>query len=128
MLCGLSTNLATLVLARRRHPNGPNSLDALCARYGIDTSRRVKHGALLDAELLADVYLELLGGRQSSLALAASTAEFVSIARLTSPPAVRPRPLPPRLSTEDVSAHDLFLAELGAGALWTRYRPQGVPA
>ena len=62
----------TLLLARRRHPNGPNSLDALCARYRIDNSSRTKHGAPLDAQILAEVYLELLGGPQSSLALVAA--------------------------------------------------------
>src|SRR5439155_23928489 len=59
----------TLMLARRRHPAGPNRLDDLCVRYGIDNARRTKHGALLDAEILADVYLELIGGRQASAVL-----------------------------------------------------------
>jgi len=57
----------TLALARRKYPGGANSLDALCARYGIDSSRRIKHGALLDAEILAEVYAELIGGRQAAL-------------------------------------------------------------
>ena len=61
----------TLALARRKHPGAPNSLDALCARYGIDNSRRTKHGALLDAELLAEVYIELIGGKQADLGLVA---------------------------------------------------------
>ncbi|MEP0453462.1 MAG: DNA polymerase III subunit epsilon, partial [Roseibium sp.] len=76
----------TLDIARRRHPSGPNSLDALCNRYGIDNSRRVKHGALLDAEILAEVYLELMGGKQQALILspeddraAASGSQSVSI-------------------------------------------------
>jgi DNA polymerase-3 subunit epsilon len=64
----------TLLLARRKHPAGPNRLDDLCARYGIDNSRRTKHGALLDAEILAEVYLELIGGRQAQLGLAESNA------------------------------------------------------
>ena len=59
----------TLLLARRRHPGGSNRLDDLCTRYGVDNSRRTKHGALLDAELLAEVYLELIGARQASLGL-----------------------------------------------------------
>jgi DNA polymerase-3 subunit epsilon len=112
----------TLLLARRRYPNGPNSLDALCARYGIDNSSRVKHGALLDAEILAEVYLELLGGRQATLSLgvrggavAATTAIHVA--------APRPRPLPSRLTLEDELAHAAFVAGLGNGAIWQRYRP-----
>ncbi|MBC7314178.1 MAG: DNA polymerase III subunit epsilon, partial [Rhizobium sp.] len=59
----------TLALARRKHPMGPNSLDALCRRYGIDNSHRTKHGALLDSELLAEVYIEMLGGRQAAFGL-----------------------------------------------------------
>ena len=64
----------TLSLARRKHPGAPNSLDALCARYGIDNSRRTKHGALLDAEILAEVYIELIGGKQADLGLVAAAA------------------------------------------------------
>ncbi len=56
-------------MARRKHPMGPNSLDALCRRYGIDNAHRTKHGALLDSELLADVYIEMIGGRQAALGL-----------------------------------------------------------
>ncbi len=59
----------TLALARRKHPMGPNSLDALCRRYGIDNAHRTKHGALLDSELLAEVYIEMIGGRQAALGL-----------------------------------------------------------
>src|SRR6478735_6682867 len=62
--------LDTLSMARRKHPMGPNSLDALCRRYGIDNSHRTKHGALLDSELLAEVYIEMIGGRQTALGLA----------------------------------------------------------
>ena len=69
MLLARERLVDTLLLARRRHPAGPNGLDHLCARYGIDNSRRTKHGALLDAELLAEVYVELIGGRQASLIL-----------------------------------------------------------
>lgn len=114
----------TLLLARRRHPNGPNSLDALCARYGIDNSARTRHGALLDAEILAEVYLELLGGRQASLLLgagiriAAASAEASRIG-------LRARPLPVRLTGEDLAAHAAFLAGLPAQPLWDRYgRPE----
>jgi DNA polymerase-3 subunit epsilon len=112
----------TLQLARRRHPNGPNSLDALCARYAIDNSARVTHGALLDAEILASVYLELLGGRQSSLVFSAEvdvlTAELEH--RRIRP---RPRPLAARLNGGDVEAHERFVAGFGAPPIWARYRP-----
>ena len=112
----------TLMLARRRHPNGPNSLDALCARYGIDNSARTKHGALLDAEILAEVYLELLGGRQATFALGtiAPIAARAAQAHRIGP---RPRALTPRLNDGDVRAHAAFVATLGAEPLWARYRP-----
>jgi DNA polymerase-3 subunit epsilon len=112
----------TLLLARRRHPNAPASLDALCARFGIDNSARTKHGALLDAEILAEVYLELIGGRQATLSLgaiplAASTSVWSNIAV---PP--RLEALPPRLSAEDEMLHAAFVATLGAPPLWSLYR------
>jgi DNA polymerase III subunit epsilon len=112
----------TLMLARRRHPGGPNSLDHLCTRYGIDSSRRTKHGALLDAEILAEVYVELIGGRQASLVLvetgrAAAVAGYGAvIAR------VRPTPLAPRWSDDEQAAHAVFVASLGAKAIWLDYR------
>ncbi|GIK82765.1 MAG: DNA polymerase III subunit epsilon [Alphaproteobacteria bacterium] len=114
----------TLMLARRRHPMGPNSLDALCQRYGIDNSRRTRHGALLDSELLAEVYVELNGGRQASLLLDAEGAA----ATLPSPAEVvagerrrRPAPLAPRLSQDDVARHRAFVATLGDGAVWNSF-------
>src|SRR5450755_3599050 len=73
----------TLLLARRRHPAGPNRLDDLCARYGISNAHRTKHGALLDAELLAEVYLELIGGRQASLVLVESGSASASARKRT---------------------------------------------
>jgi DNA polymerase-3 subunit epsilon len=98
-----------------------NSLDALCKRYGIDTSRRSKHGALLDAELLAGVYLELIGGRQASLTLAGAE----TTARMAVHPAgvrrTRPQPLPPRLSAAEECAHAVLVASLGETALWTKW-------
>jgi DNA polymerase-3 subunit epsilon len=112
--------LDTLLLARRRHPNGPNSLDALCSRYGIDNSARSKHGALLDAELLAEVYLELLGGRQASLELSTVARPLAAAVGARSIGA-RPNRLPPRLTPEDADAHRAFLAEFPAEALWQRY-------
>jgi DNA polymerase-3 subunit epsilon len=110
----------TLALARRRHPGLPNSLDALCARYGVDNSRRTKHGALLDAEILAEVYAELTGGRQSSLGLgmAAGAAARASLnLRLH-----RPAPLRPRLTPAEAAAHAAFIATLGKAPLWAHYR------
>ena len=111
----------TLVLARQRHPNSPNSLDALCARYAIDTSARSKHGALIDAKILAEVYLELIGGRQASLSLAVlhQVTEGAAVIRVI---AVRPRLLAPRLTVEDEIAHQAFLSTLGSEPLWQRYR------
>jgi DNA polymerase-3 subunit epsilon len=116
--------LDTLALARRRHPGGPNSLDALCARYRIDNSGRTKHGALLDAELLADVYIELIGGRQAALGLPGEvgTAGFAGVAiRRRGPARHRPEPLPPRLTEAEAEAHRAFVASLGPAALWLRY-------
>jgi DNA polymerase-3 subunit epsilon len=111
----------TLVLARRRHPAGPNSLDALCKRYGIDNSQRTKHGALMDSLLLANVYVELLGERQATLGLGGqSGAETSAQLRLVAAKP-RPQPLPPRLSEEGVLAHREFIKTLGARALWLRF-------
>ena len=111
----------TLLLARRKHPAGPNRLDDLCARYGIDNSRRSKHGALLDAEILAEVYLELIGARQAQLGL----AEGVERARRDSGGVAilrqRPVALAPRLSEADRAAHRQFVASLGADAIWRNY-------
>jgi DNA polymerase-3 subunit epsilon len=110
----------TLMLARQRHPMGPNSLDALCKRYGVDNSRRDKHGALLDAELLAEVYIELIGGRQAALTLAATSGrrEFAA-ARVAI--AARLRPLALRLSAEEAGTHDALVSEMGDKAIWRRY-------
>jgi DNA polymerase III subunit epsilon len=111
----------TLLLARRRHPNGPNSLDALCTRYGIDNSARTLHGALLDAEILAEVYLELLGGRQATLALGTRRRDGATIALARGGIEARPRALLPRLTPDDAEAHAAFLATLGGAPLWSRY-------
>ena len=110
----------TLMLARQKHPMGPNSLDALCKRYGIDNSKRTRHGALLDSELLADVYLELIGGRQTVLGLATAPAARPILSVQAGPGSVRPRPLPPRLSEEERVAHRRFVDGLGGGALWKK--------
>jgi len=113
----------TLMLARRRHPGGSNRLDDLCARYGIDNSRRTKHGALLDAELLAEIYVELIGGRQASLILVEAGHETASAGNraIIVPP--RQAPLPPRLSDAEREAHAAFIATLGSNAIWLDYQP-----
>jgi DNA polymerase-3 subunit epsilon len=110
----------TLALARRRHPAGPNSLDALCRRYGIDNSARTLHGALLDAELLAEVYLELMGGRQTGLDLgiAGGLAGPTAASSTAAPARQRPQPLPSRLNEAEKQAHAEAIAALGAQALW----------
>jgi DNA polymerase-3 subunit epsilon len=117
----------TLALARRKHPAGPNTLDALCKRYGIDNSKRTKHGALMDSLLLADVYVELLGERQATLGLATSRSGGATNAIANTAArglaAVRPTPLPPRITPEDEERHRQFVAQLGANAIWNRYLP-----
>ncbi len=110
----------TLLLARRKHPGGSNRLDDLCLRYGINNSHRAKHGALLDAELLAEVYVELIGARQAQLILSqAAMPELVPGTAIV----VRERPMPlaPRLSAEEREAHRQFIATLGASAIWRDY-------
>jgi len=111
----------TLILARRKHSAGPYSLDALCARYGIDNSRRTKHGALLDAEILAEVYVELIGARQAMLGLAEHSARTVNGDGAI---ALRARPIAllPRVSEAERAAHREFIASLGEAALWREYR------
>jgi DNA polymerase-3 subunit epsilon len=119
----------TLALARRKHPAGPNTLDALCKRYGIDNSKRTKHGALMDSLLLADVYVELLGERQATLGLATSRSGGATnaIAKTAARglAAVRPNPLPPRITPEDEERHRQFVAQFGPNAIWNRYLPPG---
>jgi len=111
----------TLMLARRKHPMGPNSLDALCRRYGIDNSRRDKHGALLDSELLAEVYIELIGGKQAALVLEAETQITVAGPSIAvTAIGQRPVPLPSRLSAIEIEAHGRMVARLGEGAVWKK--------
>lgn len=119
----------TLEIARRKFPGAQNSLDALCRRFGIDNSNRTLHGALLDSELLAEVYLALMGGRQPGLVLesAQDGAEGhggpgMAAGTGKAPRAPRPRPLPPRLTEAEAEAHAQFVADLGDAALWRRYR------
>jgi DNA polymerase-3 subunit epsilon len=110
----------TLEIARRKHPMGPNSLDALCKRYGIDLSRRTKHGALLDAELLAEVYIELVGGKQAALGLDShgATGEYAADVEIAAAVRPRPTPLPSRLSKEESDAHRELVEKLGENAIW----------
>jgi len=112
----------TLMLARRKHPGGSNRLDDLCTRYKVDNSRRTKHGALLDAELLAEVYVELIGARQAMLGLAESSNAAGEARRIAASVQTRPQPLQPRLTTDDRAAHLAFIATLGESALWREYR------
>ncbi len=111
----------TLQLARRKHPGGGNKLDDLCARYGIDNSRRTKHGALLDAELLAEVYAELAGGRQANLGLVTMTREEFSVTTVVT--VSRRSEQASHLSDSEREAHRKFVATLGEKAVWLDYLP-----
>lgn len=112
----------TLAIARQKFPGSPASLDALCRRFGIDNSSRTLHGALLDSEILAEVYLELIGGRQPDFALstASSGKSGATAATDTWRPMARPDPLPSRLTDEEAAAHKEFIETLGDGALWKK--------
>jgi DNA polymerase III subunit epsilon len=109
----------TLLLARRKHPGASNSLDALCQRYSIDNSSRTRHSALLDAEILAEVYAELSGGRQAAMILDSEVTAARRSAAIVYQ--ARPSPLPPRLTAAVAAAHASFIAEMGATAVWHLY-------
>lgn len=114
--------LDTLNMARRKHPGSPASLDALCSRYGIDNTRRTKHGALLDAEILAEVYIELLGGKQTDLGLSVIDARAIVLqngARVGS--VSQRRPAPSRLSDAERAAHVAFVGALKGEIIWRDY-------
>ena len=115
----------TLALARRKHPMGPNSLDALCRRYGIDNSHRTRHGALLDSELLAEVYIEMIGGRQAALGLGSAENGRKTLVEsedeVVLPLGVRPKPLAPRLTEEERAAHAAMVGKMGDKAIWAKY-------
>lgn len=111
----------TLSMARRKHPGASNSLDALCSRYGIDNSRRTKHGALLDSEILAEVYIELLGGKQTSLGLGSADTGRGGLAAIVVERPQRLRPLMPRLDDAALVAHEAFIRTLGKNQLWRGY-------
>jgi DNA polymerase-3 subunit epsilon len=121
----------TLILARRRHPGAANNLDALCNRYGIDNTKRTKHGALLDAEILADVYIELLGGKQTSLGLNTSNheTEMHTVNFATHEPN-ETTPLPSRtirthLTEDEQRQHAAFIGTLAGNAVWKDYLDDG---
>lgn len=113
----------TLSMARRKHPMGPNSLDALCRRYGIDNSHRSKHGALLDSELLAEVYIEMIGGRQTALGFGVAAKAKVDEVVDEGPTEIltRPRVLPPRLNSETAAEHEKLVLAMGDKAIWNKY-------
>ncbi len=113
--------LDTLDIARRKFPGAGNSLDALCRRYGIDNSSRTLHGALLDSEILAEVYLELIGGKQPDFDLSSRRGQQGGdTTQELWRPKPRPRPLPPRLTEKEKAAHAAFVQKLGEGALWLK--------
>ena len=125
--CGLPTlpmarAKDTLLIARSKFPGSPASLDALCRRFSIDNSMREKHGALLDSEILAEVYLELVGGRQPDLVLggAAANPRAIGQAETVWRPKPRSAPLPSRLTADEVAAHDQMVAKLGDAAIWLK--------
>lgn len=110
----------TLSIARRKHPGSPNSLDALCSRYRIDNSRRTKHGALLDSEILAEVYIELLGGRQAALVLQQETVEIeeIDVAEyLTARKSIIAR----NLDTDALQRHEALIDKIGNHAIWRQF-------
>lgn len=109
----------TLAIARRKFPGAPASLDALCRRFGIDNSARTLHGALLDSEILAEVYLQLIGGRQPDFGLAATEGGTQTVGNAEAwRPRPRPTPLAPRLTEAEAEAHTAFIRTLGDEALW----------
>ncbi|MDK3017850.1 DNA polymerase III subunit epsilon [Pseudodonghicola flavimaris] len=110
----------TLAIARKKFPGAQVSLDALCRRFGIDNSARTLHGALLDSEILADVYLELIGGRQPDFALNVEQSRGPADTDSDWRPKPRPVSLPPRITAAEQAAHEAFLDKLGDSPLWRR--------
>ena len=118
----------TLMIARRKHPAGPNSLDALCRRYGVSNAHRTLHGALLDSEILAEVYLELTGGRQAGLGFDTEVSNDSQQANTSTqsyqsrqPQKQRPTPLASRLTAAELEAHKEFEASLGDASIWKKW-------
>jgi DNA polymerase-3 subunit epsilon len=116
----------TLLLARRKHPGVSNRLDDLCSRYAIDNSHRTKHGALLDAELLAEVYVDLIGARQSQLILADEVGDARTGGYGEMPRRQRDIPLVSRITEEERAAHRAFVATLGDKPIWNDFLPASV--
>lgn len=112
----------TLAIARQKFPGSPASLDALCRRFQIDNSARAQHGALLDSEILAEVYLELIGGRQPDFALSSAVSSRSDGVTETGiwRPSPRPTPLASRLTEPEAAAHQAFVAKMGGDALWRK--------
>ncbi|PYC47585.1 DNA polymerase III subunit epsilon [Litorivita pollutaquae] len=120
-LLPMSQSLDTLAIARKKFPGSPASLDALCRRFGIDNSNRTLHGALLDSEILAEVYLELIGGRQPDFGLGAVRDDNDRVQTQSDwRPTPRPVPLPSRLTDEEAAAHAAFIEAMGDGAMWLK--------
>ena len=120
-----SRMIDTLVIARTRHPGAKHSLDALCTRFGVDRSQRIKHGALLDAQLLAQVYVELTGGRQIGLGLVAETARVDRTPGGATVTIREPRvPRPHHAAAEELERHRAFIAQL-INPLWARFAEAG---
>jgi DNA polymerase-3 subunit epsilon len=120
----------TLTMARRKHPGAANNLDALCSRYGIDNSKRTKHGALLDSEILAEVYIELIGGRQVGFDLSMQSPGrngFAAQKAASVPREARPRPMLSRLTDAERAAHEAFIQTLGSNPLWREYIGEASP-
>jgi len=119
---GLERVVDTLAIARRKHPMGPNSLDALCRRYGIDNSHRTRHGALLDSELLAEVYIELIGGKQFALGLELTVHVDVVFTPFTVELRThyRPAPLAPGVPRDALLPQIARPSTSGLNALWAK--------
>lgn len=117
----MDRSIDTVAIARRKFPGSPASLDALCRRFRIDNSARTLHGALLDSEILAEVYLELIGGRQPDFALAEIKSESTEVSGQVGPRSARPKALEPRLTEAEREAHGAFIQRLGEDAVWRRF-------
>lgn len=118
---GMDRVVDTLAIARRKHPGASNTLDALCTRYKIDNSRRTKHGALLDAEILAEVYAELMGGRQTVFELAATVQKAAQKIEIDTVVLERPEPIGMLIQASEEVAHSALIEKMGDKALWAKY-------
>lgn len=119
-LLEMTRTIDTLAIARRKYPGAQNSLDALCRRFGIDNSARTRHGALLDSELLAEVYLELVGGREPGLGLHETRVSGKAAHQGHRSQAPRPEPMASLLTKEEKQAHDAFISVLEDAPLWLK--------